>query len=247
LVTSIIWQVHCPRVSFNDTEMGRRREQRVQGILPVRISGTGRDGHAFREHVCTMEISTKGTRLAGVRADVGVGDILRIAYHHRTARFRIKWFAVAGNSLREIHVGVECLEPDTNLWPINLPNASIDHYESSDIYEDGSSIRRRHARFAISGKACVSKFGGSLGAWVKIYDISVSGCHLQRSETLNAGHRVTLLIRVADTEIEANGAIRSSDSMSMRVCFTYLTAAERRKLTRLVSHLEQNLIPRGHS
>lgn len=227
--------------------MGRRRQPRLQGILPVRISGTERDGHHFSEHVCTMEISAKGTRLAGVRANLGVGDTLQIAYHHRTARFRIKWVAVASNAPREIHLGVECLEPDKRLWPIRLPVEGADHYESSQVYEDGpcSSGRRRHARFAVSGTACVAKVGGDLGTWVKVCDISLSSCYLQTREPLHLGHRVTLLIKVADAEIEANGVVQSSDSTSgMGVGFTYMSAVEHRKLARLVADLEQNLIPR---
>jgi hypothetical protein len=223
------------------TEVGRRSQPRVQGVLPVRISGTDRDGHHFSEHVCTMEISAKGTRLAGVRALLSVGDTLRIGYHNRTARFRIKWTALASSAPRETHVGVECLDPDKGLWPIRLPVEGDDHYEGSEVYKHGrcNSGGRRHARFVVSGTASVCKFGGVLGYLAKVGDISLSGCYLQTSEPLNVGLRATLLIKVADTQIEANGVVRFTDStLGMGIGFTYMSAADRRKLTRLIAQLE---------
>jgi hypothetical protein len=216
--------------------MGRRGQPRLQAILPVRISGTDRDGQPFSEHVCTMEISAKGTRLAGVRAPLLVGGTLAIGYHTRTAQFRVKWVALAGSAATETHVGVECLEPDKELWPIRLP------VEGADPFPEFGSHRRRHARFWVPGKARVSKIGGGQGVWADVAVISVSGCRLHTSKSHNVGDRVALLIKAADTQIEANGVVRDSDSMSwIGIGFTHMSTADRRKLTRLIAHLEQNL------
>ncbi len=133
----VIW--HAGGVRLPYTEMGRRGQPRVQGILPVRIWGTNRDGHPFSEHVCTMDVSAKGTRLTGVRARLSVGDTLGIQYRNRQARFRIKWVAVASSALTEIHVGIECLEPDKELWPISLPVEGADPYEVPGV---GGNRRR---------------------------------------------------------------------------------------------------------
>jgi len=222
--------------------MERRGQPRVQGVLPIRIWGTDRDGRPFSEHVCTLDISARGARLAGVRTPLFVGDTLRIAYHTRTAQFRIRWVTVAGRATTETHVGVECLEPDKALWPVRLPVEGSDRYEGSKVYQDGRrhSGRRRHPRFAVSGKAFVSKAGGSLGTWMKVGDISLSGCYLQTSEPLQVDHRAALLIKVADTQIEANGVVRFSYSTAgMGISFTYMSTANHRKLTHLIAQLEQ--------
>ena len=246
-VTDVIWHFGRRGIFCNDIEMGRRRQPRVQGILPVRISGTSLDGRHFSEHVCTMELSAKGTRLAGVRANLAVGDTLWIGYRHRTARFRIKWLFVASYSPREIHIGVECLEQDKKLWPIKLPVEGADRYESLQIGDvPCSSDRRRQGRFAVAGTACVSKLSGGIGTWGKVCKISLGGCYLQTSKSFNLSDRVGLLIKVAGAEIQANGIVRFSDSMSgVGIGFTYLGAAERRKLTRLIAHLEEHLITRA--
>jgi hypothetical protein len=114
--------------------MERRRQPRVQGILPVRIWGADRDGHPFSEHVCTMEISAKGSRLAGVRVRLSVGDTLEIRYRNGKARFRIQWVAVASYTPLETHIGLECLEPDKKLWPISLPVEGNDQDENPGVF-----------------------------------------------------------------------------------------------------------------
>ena len=214
----------------------------MQGILPVRIWGTDRDGHPFSEHVCTMDLSAKGTRLAGVRARVLVDDTVGIGYRSRKARFRVKWIAESGTACIESYVGVECVEPNKELWPINLPVKAVDPYEVPGIsVEDRrKSDRRSHTRFVISGKTCVAKAGGGQGTWARLSNISLSGCYVQTGDPLTVGLRVTLLINVDHTEIEVNGVVRTSDpNAGMGVRFTHMSAADRRKLAHLIAHLEQ--------
>ena len=222
--------------------MGRRGQARVQGVLPVRIWGNDRDGNPFSEYVCTVDISSKGTRLAGVRARLSVGETLGIQYRNRQARYRIKWIAAGGNSPNGTQVGVECLQPDKELWPIPLPADGVDPYQGPGVYEE--ALRKGHRcqpRFAVAGKACVSTGSGDEGVWLKVGDISLSGCYLQTSEPLEAGHRVTLLMRVADTEIGADGVVRTSyPTWGMGVEFTFLSNPDRRKLTGLIAQLEQS-------
>jgi hypothetical protein len=227
--------------------MGRRGQARVQGVLPVRIWGTDRNGHPFSEYVCTTDISSKGTRLSGVRAVLSVGDTVGIQYRNRQARYRIKWIAVGGNGPTETQVGVECLEPDKKLWPMTLPGNGIDPYQGPGVYEKGGRKGNRcQPRFAVAGKACVSSGRGDEGVWVKVGDISLSGCYLQTSDPLDAGHRVTLLMRVADTEIGADGIVRASyPTWGMGIEFTFLSNPDRRKLTGLIAHLEQSHPVRG--
>jgi len=99
------------------SQLERRYQQRRKGILPVRISGTDREGKAFSEHVCTIDISDRGTRLAGVRACLAVGDTVNVRFRNRQACFRVKWI-MSGSTPTNTHVGVEALEPEKELWPI---------------------------------------------------------------------------------------------------------------------------------
>ena len=220
--------------------MGRRGQARVQGVLPVRIWGNDRDGHPFSEYVCTTDISAKGTRLAGVRAHLSVGETLGIQYRNRQARYRIKWIGAGGNGV-ETQVGVECIQPDKVLWPISLPADGVDPYQGPYQQTDRKGDNHCQPRFAVAGKACVCSGSGDEGVWLKVGDISLSGCYLQTSEPLEAGHRVTLLMRVADTEIGADGIVRTSyPTWGMGVEFTFLSNPDRRKLIGLIAQLEHS-------
>jgi hypothetical protein len=87
--------------------------------------------------------------------------------------------------------------------------------------------------------SCPSLAGG-LRVWVKVGDISLSGCYLQTSEPFEVGRHAELLIDVADTRIEAYGIVRFSDSKSgMGVGFTHVSPASLRKLTHLIAQLER--------
>jgi hypothetical protein len=112
--------------------MERRAQPRIQGILPVRIWGIDREGNPFSEHVCTVDISGKGTRLAGVRASLSVGDTVGIQFRNRQARFRIKWIAATGGKPTMTHIGVECLQPEKELWPVPLAGEGVETNEARE-------------------------------------------------------------------------------------------------------------------
>jgi len=218
--------------------MGRRGQPRIPSILPVRIWGTDQEGKSFLEHVCTVEISGKGTRLAGVRARLSVGDTIGIQYRNRQAQFRIKWIA-AGT-----HVGVECLQPEKELWPIALPGDASDKYKVPEarLNEEAclKSDPRYRMRLQVSGKAYVSRISGGEGVWAKLADLSVTGCRIQTSAPLKVGHEMALRITVTDTEIEATGVVRVCyPGPAEGIEFTSMSAASWRTLARLIARLEE--------
>jgi len=221
--------------------MGRRSQPRIGSILPVRIWGTDLEGKSFCEHVCTVEISGKGTRLAGVRARLSVGDTIEIQYRNTQARFRVAW--IAASTTAGTHVGVECLQPEKQLWPIALPGETPDTYGVPETCLNGEgrvkSDRRYRMRLPASGEACVSQINGGEGVWGKLTDLSVTGCRIQTSHPLEVGHQVALRITVADTEIEATGVIRVCyPGPAEGIEFTSMSAASWRMLARLVARLE---------
>ena len=221
--------------------MGRRSQPRIGSILPVRIWGTDQEGKSFFEHVCTVEISGKGTRLSGVRARLSVGDTIEIQYRNRQARFRITWIAAA--TAAGTQVGAECLQPEKELWPIALPGETPDTYRVPETRLNGEGCvkgdRRYRMRFPVSGKACVSRINGGEGVWAKLADLSVTGCRIQTSHPLEVGHEVALRITVDETELEATGVIRVCyPGPAQGIEFTSMSAASWRVLARLVARLE---------
>ena len=205
--------------------MGRRPQPRVKGILPVRIWGADHEGKPFAEHVCTINISNKGARLAAVRTRLSPGDTVGLQYHNRQARFRVTWVAPT-NSGSGNHVGLECLQPEKELWPVAIPTEEEDH--------------RPHTRFPVSGKVYVRKKGGGDGQWAQLGDISLTGCYLQTSQPLDVGRSTMLSIKIAHNEFQAMAIVRACyPGTAMGMEFTFLSNTDRRTLQRLIADLRE--------
>ena len=223
--------------------MGRRYRQRVPAIVPVRIWGTDRDGKPFSEHVCTINISRKGARVGGVRAPLSVGDTIGMQYRNRQARFRITWVGSLSTPTGT-QVGLDCLHPGRNVWPVALPCEQLDPYEVPEMrprkYERRASERRIRTRYPVSGKAFVSAGYGNAGIWAKLDDISLTGCYLKTMQPFAVDRRLTLLLKVGNTEIKAVGVVRICyPRMAMGVELVHLSPPDRRTLADLISYLEE--------
>ncbi len=221
--------------------MGRRLQPRVKGILPVRVWGADHEGKPFAEHVCTIDISNKGASLAGVRTALSPGDTVGVQYHNRQARFRVIWVVPTSTGLGN-HVGLQCLQPEKELWPVDTPTEGPDAYVQSGtaLGNEYSSQegRRAHTRFPVSGKAYVKKKGGGEGQWAKLGDISLTGCYLQTRDPLEVGRSVALSIKIAHNEFRATAVVRTCyPGTAMAMEFTFLSNTDRRTLQRLIAHL----------
>jgi len=223
--------------------MGSRRQPRLKGILPVRIWGLDRQGNPFTEHVCTTDISAMGASLGGVSAELAVGDTIGLQFRSRQARFRIAWITPA-SATAAMRIGIECLQPDKNPWPVTPPGEEPDPYIKPEArlhkYENREADARRATRFPITGQAYVSRISGGTGFWARICDISVAGCYLQTSETLDIGRRITLLIKTGTIELEVTGVVRAHYArLAMGIEFTFMSKADRQALAQLVTRLEE--------
>jgi hypothetical protein len=222
--------------------MGRRDRERVPGIVPVRIWGTNREGQPFSEHVCTVNISSAGARVVGVRTPLTPGDTIGVQYRARQARFQIVWVidrATSGGS----ELGLQCLQPEKHIWQTDLPEPAPDKYEVPDVrprncerrYKD----RRSHTRFPISGCVFIAGTRGTEGMSAKLGDISLTGCYVETSDPWQAGSAVTLLLKIGTNEIRAAGVVRVHyPGVAMGIEFTHLNPSDLRILNNLISKLE---------
>jgi len=227
-------------------DMGQRLQPRVKGILPVRIWGTDDEGRPFAEHVCTIDISNKGAGLAAVRARLLPGDTVGLQYRNRQARFRVAWVAPApaqGNN-----VGLECLEPEKELWPVATPTEGDDPYVPTEARlreEQSARDRRIHTRYPVSGAAYVKTMDGGRGRWAKLGDLSLTGCSLLTAEPTEVGHSLSLLVKVAGQEFETVAIVRSCcPGIAMGLEFTFLRNTDRSTLRCVIARLKElNTVP----
>jgi len=208
----------------------------------VRIWGADHEGKAFAEHVCTIDISNKGVSVAGLRAALSPGDTVGVQYHNRQARFRVAWVVPASEGPGN-RVGLECLQPEKELWPVTTPAEGPDPFVQSALHRKESSSqegRRAHTRFPVSGEAYVKNQGADAGRRARLSDISLTGCYLQTSDPLEVGRSTLLAIKVAHNQFNATAVVRTCyPGAAMGLEFTFLSNADRRTLQLLIAHLKE--------
>jgi hypothetical protein len=75
--------------------MSPRTEKREFIALPVRATGIDADGNTFRSPVCTLDLSSNGARIHGLR-DLSVGQTLTLEYQNNKVRYEVVWTGVPG-------------------------------------------------------------------------------------------------------------------------------------------------------
>ena len=68
-------------------ERNRRRQNRVKGVLPVRVRGTDKDGQPFDEIAHTLDIAAMGSRLGSIHHELRIADRVTVVYRQRRMEF----------------------------------------------------------------------------------------------------------------------------------------------------------------
>jgi hypothetical protein len=104
-------------------QQARRREKRIRIKLAVSLARLASPGSGWPAH--TVDISSRGARLANSGERVQLGEFLNIRYGQREAAFRAVWVGVP-DSATAGQIGVECLTPETNIWDLDLSQRTDD-------------------------------------------------------------------------------------------------------------------------
>lgn len=221
--------------------MGNRRQKRVKAVLPVRLWGTDADGKPFVCMAHTLDVSRSGARLGGLTQMPKVGETIGLQYRTARLQYRVAW-ATPAQDKREALIGVECLQPEKDLWGLRLPTNENDEYEARQApvrrYEPRPDERRRHLRFPVSGSAMVSAVGGVDGEPAELRDISVDGCFIVMPKPAAANTRLQLLLKIQDVDIEAVAVVRVCyPGTGMGMQFVEMTPSDAGRLRELVERL----------
>ena len=96
------------------TLMNRRCQDRVKGVLPVKVLGRSADGTSFQEIAHTLDITANGARLGAVRRSLLVQDRVMVLYRQRKTEFRVVWIKWLSNT-SECQVGLRMVAPG-DVW-----------------------------------------------------------------------------------------------------------------------------------
>ena len=101
----------------------RRRQDRIQAVLPVRVRGTDTYGVSFEALAHTLDLTTTGARLGAIRHELKVLDTLTILYHQRRIEFTVVWTKLL-DARGEYQVGLQAFSQEKEPWGMSFRTAS---------------------------------------------------------------------------------------------------------------------------
>ena len=251
--------------------MGRRREERLQTTLPVRVWGMDRNGKPFIQSAHTVDITRMGGRLRDLQCVDKKGDVIRVQHGSQKCNFRVTWVGSPGTS-EDGQVGIYSLEPDKYIWGVPLPKrAGPDSYDVKEEVEflsfgehpahgkfaqSGAGVapalasqgenrpgkKRQHARYVCTGSAEVAPEGSDMPVWCALSDISVAGCYAETTSPLPAHTHVHVHVKTPAIEFHARGVVRTSHpAVGMGLSFGAMNDIDKQRLTEFIAHLQQEV------
>jgi hypothetical protein len=212
--------------------MGQRHDPRKDVQVPVRIFGTDATGAVFSGKAITVNVSAKGVELAGVDANLALGEIIGLTYGTNRVHFRVKWIGASGTP-KSGHVGLLNISPEKPLWDFLLSPPSLDSYEAT------FSERRKNARFRCQNPIEIHVHNGA-SFWGTVADLSVDGCYVEMPLPLEPGTKLKLGIWIEQAKALAEGEVaHRTPGMGIGIKFNQISEAD---LDRIRIFL-QNLAP----
>jgi hypothetical protein len=101
----------------------RRRQDRIQAVLPVRVRGIDASGVSFEELAHTLDLTPTGVRLGAIRHELKALDTLTILYHQRRMEFTVVWTRLLDGK-GEYQVGLQAFSQEKEAWAMSLFNPS---------------------------------------------------------------------------------------------------------------------------
>jgi hypothetical protein len=99
--------------------LGKRRDPRIDVLLPVLLTGVDEYGRSLDQRVTTVNISRRGALLEGLHGRLRPGDHVNLARGHKKEAFRVAWVGEVGTP-SERQIGVAALEANTSFWDEDL-------------------------------------------------------------------------------------------------------------------------------
>jgi hypothetical protein len=99
----------------------RRRQARMQAVLPVRVRGKDDSGVLFEGLAHTLDLTPTGAKLGAIRHKLKVLDTLVVLYRQRRIEFTIIWSKLLDGQC-EYQVGLQAIAQQSDPWGLSLSN-----------------------------------------------------------------------------------------------------------------------------
>jgi len=101
----------------SSSERDRRQQNRLKGVLPVRVRGTDKDGQTFDEIAHTLDIAGIGSRVGAIHHELRIADRVTVVHRQRRMEFLVVWTKLVDK--HEYHVGLQALKQEKDVWGLN--------------------------------------------------------------------------------------------------------------------------------
>lgn len=223
----------------------QRLDRRIHIALPIRVTYWDRNHKPCLDLACTYDISPHGARVTGLRYVKDAGEIITVERGRSKTFCRVVWVGESNSELRG-QVGIQCIEPDRNMWEAELRDLD-DAYEAvqkergwhrwSGSTQDAN--RRRHPRFAIEGTAKLLKPDADTAKAV-LQDLSELGCLVSTKHILSPGTELKVVLNVGNVDLAIKGQVRHTElPFGVGIEFREIRKGDRQILQFLLRKLEE--------
>jgi hypothetical protein len=218
-----------------------RKHKRASLAVPVRVSRRVPEGISTSQMACTLDVTAEGARLNGVYSIQAPGEVIAVERGKNKALFRVIWIGERGTA-QAGQVGVQCIEPDKNIWDVNFVPEADEPYSAlnaTKLHVQGKGEKGRSKRLVCSGQVELSN--GHHGAALvhgHVTEVSGDGCYVRASVALPPHSRVSMKLRLYHAEVHLKGVVRASDKgMGMWVEFHAIRQGDLEPLQRVLDQL----------
>ena len=214
------------------------RELRIHAALPVRLTWVD-DGKTTTLTVCTIDVSQKGARLAGVAGLKDSGQQIAIRRKTSEAQFRVIWIGKP-QTPHEGQIGVECIDTDKIIWDVDFGKV---HEDFEPLNGNSKPSDTPPLRYSCDGKVLVWSEQGTVGGFeAQLQTIGLSFCEVNGAISFQG----PLLLEVStdDAQVTVKGIARETTHEGWSwVDFTEIRRGDRQELQNLIFRLSRSRPP----
>jgi hypothetical protein len=98
-----------------------RKQDRIRGVLPVRLRGKDASGNVFETLAHTLDLTPNGVRLGSIRHELKALDTVTVLFRKRRIEFTVMWVKKL-DDCGEYQVGLKMLSQESDPWGLNMPH-----------------------------------------------------------------------------------------------------------------------------
>jgi len=121
--SSLTHTIYGIKMQATRIKTDRRRQERIQAVLPVRVRGKDSSGASFEALAHTLDLTPTGARLGAIRQELKTLDTLTIFYHQRRMEFTVVWTRLLDGK-DEYQVGLQAFAQEKEPWGMSFLNSS---------------------------------------------------------------------------------------------------------------------------